>query len=85
MKGKEKCEFLKSIRIRLAELNNISFTPHPCNNKGNCPGTCEACDEESKWLLNTLKNMEEKGFPVIYSLTEEHSLSMDEDKTESDC
>lgn len=85
MKGKEKCEFLKSIRIRLAELNNISFTPHPCNNKGDCLGTCEACDAESEWMLMTLKSMEEKGFPVIYSLTEEDSLSMDEDKTESDC
>ena len=85
MKGKEKCEILKSLRIRLAELNNISFTPHPCNNKGNCPGTCEACDAESQWLLKTMKSMEEKGFPVIYSLTEEDSFSMDEDKTESDC
>lgn len=68
MTGKEKCAILRSIRIRLAELNNISFTPHPCNNKGICLGTCEACDAESQWLLNTLKCMEEKGYPVIYSL-----------------
>lgn len=68
MKGKEKCEILKSIRIRLAELNNILYAPHSCNNKGDCPGTCEACDAESQWLLRTLKSMEEKGFPVTYSL-----------------
>lgn len=85
MNGKKRCEILKSIRIRLAELNNISFTPHPCNNKGNCPGTCEACDEESKWLLNTLKNMEDKGFPVIYSLYDIDRLDVDKEKTESNC
>ncbi len=85
MKGKEKCEILKSLRIRLAELNNISYTPHPCNNKGDCPGRCVACDAESQWLLKTLKRMEDKGFPVIYSLTETDQYFEDIDKIERDC
>lgn len=70
MNGKDKCELLKSIRIRLAELNNISYTPHPCNSTEDCKGTCEACDAESQWLLRTMKSMENKGFPITYSLSE---------------
>lgn len=69
MNGKYKCALLKSIRVRLAELNNISYTPHPCNNTEDCKGTCDVCDAESQWLLHTLKNLENKGFPIIYSLS----------------
>ena len=85
MRGKDKCEILKLIRIRLAEINHISYTPHQCNNKGDCLGTCEACDAESQWLLKTLKSMEDKGFPVIYSLTEAGLFYDDLDMIESDC
>ena len=85
MRGKDKCAILKSIRIRLAELNHISYSPHPCENKGDCPGTCEACDAESQWLLMTLKSMEEKGFPVIYSLYDTDQLDVDKEKIESNC
>ena len=70
MNGKDKCTLLKSIRVKLAELNNISYTPHPCNNIDDCIGTCEVCDAESLWLLQTLKRMENKGFPIIYNLSE---------------
>ena len=68
MTGKEKCEILKSIRVRLAELNNISYTPHPCNNIGDSKGSCSVCDAESKWLLSSMKELEKKGFPIYYSL-----------------
>lgn len=68
MTGKEKCAMLKSIRVKLAELNNISYTPHSCNNMGDCYGTCGACDAESRWLLSTMKEMEKMGYPIIYSL-----------------
>ena len=70
MTGKEKCEILKSIRVRLAELNHISYTPRPCNHIGDCYGTCNVCDSESQWLLSTMKEMEKKGYPIIYSLFE---------------
>lgn len=79
MTGKEKCAILKSIRVRLAELNNISYTPQPCNNIGDCYGTCNVCDAESKWLLSTMKDLEKKGFPISYSLLdldEVHSVTM---------
>lgn len=67
MTGKEKCAILKSIRVRLAELNNISYAPHPCNEIGNCAGTCSVCDAESKWLLSSMKELEKKGYPIIYT------------------
>lgn len=75
MTGKDKCTFLKSIRVRLAEINNIPYTPHPCNNTENCIGTCELCDAESKWLLCTLKKLESQGYPIIYSLYESDVVS----------
>lgn len=68
MNGKEKCTLLKSIRVRIAELNNIAYVPHPCNNTEDCNGTCQICDAESRWLLHTMKEMELKGYPIIYSL-----------------
>ena len=68
MTGKEKCIILKSIRVRLAELNHIQYTPHPCDNIGDCNGTCSLCDAESKWLLSTMKELEKKCHPIIYSL-----------------
>lgn len=68
MRGKEKCAILKAIRIRLAEVNNIEYTPHPCNNTRDCIGTCNQCDNESLWLLHTLKMKEKEGFPITYSL-----------------
>lgn len=70
MTGKEKCEILKSVRVRLAELNNIPYTPHPCGNIGDCCGTCGVCDAEAQWLLATMRKMEKNGYPVIYSLLE---------------
>ena len=70
MKGKDKCALLKSIRVRLAEINNIPYTPHPCNNIEDCSGTCILCDAEAKWLLYTLKELENQGYPIIYSLYE---------------
>lgn len=68
MTGKEKCTILKSIRVRLAEVNNIQFIPHLCDNIGDCKGTCSVCDAESQWLLSTMKEMEKRGYPIIYSL-----------------
>lgn len=74
MTGKEKCTILKSIRVRLAEVNNIPFMPHPCDNIGDCNGTCSVCDAESQWLLSTMKEMEKKGYPIIYSLLDNYKF-----------
>lgn len=68
MTGKEKCEILKSIRVRLAEVNQISYTPHVCNNIGDCLGSCSMCDAESQWLMTSMREREKKGYPIFYSL-----------------
>ena len=84
MKGKDKCALLKSIRVRLAEINNIPYTPHPCNNTEDCSGTCELCDAEAKWLLYTLKELENQGYPIRkmlqiqFDLPDELRNSLDE-------
>ncbi len=55
-------------------MNHISYTPHICNNTGECLGTCIMCDAESKWLLSVMKELENKGFPISYSLLDSHKL-----------
>lgn len=49
-RGKQLCEFLRSIRVKLAEANGITYEPHVCTHEGDCPGTCPLCDEELDFL-----------------------------------
>lgn len=64
MNGKDKCEFLKSIRKRIAEMNGIEYEPTPCDHEGECMGTCPRCDKETIWLMNELRRKEEAGSPI---------------------
>ena len=58
MKGKDKCEFLKGIRKRMAEANGIPYEPRECTYEGECTGTCPFCEESTekvhnvKWINN---------------------------------
>ena len=52
--GKRKCEFLKSIRKRIADENNIPYTPNCCTHEGDCRGTCPACESEVRYLETQL-------------------------------
>ena len=61
MTGKEKCEFLKGIRKRMAEANGIPYEPRECNFEGGCSGTCPFCEKEAADLLAALKKKESKG------------------------
>jgi len=47
MKGKEKCEFLKGVRKRMAEANSIPYEPRECTYEGDCTGTCPFCEKEA--------------------------------------
>ena len=59
--GKKKCEYLKSIRDRIAKENNIPYESSPCTNMDPCEGTCPACEAEAAALREMLKAKKEKG------------------------
>ena len=61
MTGKEKCEFLKEIRVRMAELNGIPYEPRECHHEGDCLGTCPLCEVESQYILEELKKKASEG------------------------
>ena len=53
--GKRICETLKAIRSEIASANEIEYTPIKCNHKGDCAGTCPACESETRWLERQLR------------------------------
>ena len=53
--GKKICETLKAIRSEIASANEIEYTPIKCNHKGDCAGTCPACESETRWLERQLR------------------------------
>ena len=64
MKGKDKCEFLKGIRKRMAEANGILYEPRECTYEGECTGTCPFCEEEAAKLLAKLRKKEAEGVEI---------------------
>ena len=61
-KGKSTCKLLKSIRQQIADANGISYQPIECDHKGDCAGTCPACEEEIRYLEHELKARKGNGF-----------------------
>ncbi len=61
-KGKSTCKLLKSIRQQIADANGISYQPKECHHKGDCAGTCPACEEEIRYLERELKACKGNGF-----------------------
>jgi L-lactate utilization protein LutB len=61
MKGKDKCEFLKGIRKRMAEANGIPYEPRECTYEGKCTGTCPFCEKEAAELMAELRKKEAEG------------------------
>ena len=61
-KGKSTCKLLKSIRQQIADTNGISYLPKECHHKGDCTGTCPACEEEIRYLERELKARKGNGF-----------------------
>ena len=69
MKGKDKCEFLKGIRKRMAEANGIPYEPRECTYEGDtyegdCTGTCPFCEKEASELMAALKKKEAEGAEI---------------------
>ena len=61
-KGKSTCQLLKDIRQQIADANGISYRPKECHHKGDCAGTCPACEEEIRYLERELKARKGNGF-----------------------
>ena len=61
-KGKSTCKLLKDIRQQIADANGISYQPIECHHKGDCAGTCPACEEEIRYLERELKARKGNGF-----------------------
>ena len=53
-KGKKTCETLKAIRKKIADANEIPYEPVVCTHKGDCMGTCPACESEMRYIENQL-------------------------------
>lgn len=64
--GKLKCKLLRSIREHFARINNIEYVPAECHHKGDCKGTCPACDAELKYLEDCIQQKMKKGETVVY-------------------
>ena len=60
-KGKSTCKLLKDIRQQIADANGISYQPIECQHKGDCAGTCPACEEEIRYLEEQLRNKQRGG------------------------
>ena len=60
--GKEVCLILKGIRQKIADANGISYQPKECHHKGDCAGTCPACEAEIRYLERELKARKGNGF-----------------------
>ena len=63
-KGKSTCKLLKDIRQQIADANGISYQPKECQHKGDCAGTCPACEEEIRYLERELKARKGNGFSM---------------------
>ena len=61
-KGKSTCQLLKDIRQQIADANGISYQPKECHHKGDCAGTCPACEEEIRYLERELNARKGNGF-----------------------
>ena len=53
-RGKSICSVLKAIRTQVAEANEIKYEPRECHHKGECRGTCPACEAEVRYIERQL-------------------------------
>lgn len=62
--GKEKCEYLRRLRQKIAERYSIEYHPMECNHIGDCIGTCPQCDKELRELTSLInkKNLSNISF-----------------------
>lgn len=67
MSGKDVCHYLKEVRRKIAEENDIPFEITECSFKGECSGTCPKCESEVRYLeqqLSVRKSLAKKAAVV---------------------
>ena len=64
-KGKSICKVLKGIRKQVADANDIDYEPIECHHKGDCLGTCPACESEVSYIENQLDIRKQLGKAVV--------------------
>ncbi len=66
-KGKQTCETLKSIRKQIADANEFPYEPRVCTHKGDCMGTCPACESEMRYIENqqNIRKMAGKAVKIV--------------------
>ncbi len=52
--GKNRCEYLKEVRQRIAKENGIPLEQRECTFKGECSGTCPFCEAEMRYIEKEL-------------------------------
>ena len=62
--GKNRCEYLKEIRKRIATENDITLEQRECTFKGECSGTCPFCEAEMRYLEKELHKRKALGKAV---------------------
>lgn len=60
-KGHVECNYLKSVRKKIADANLIPYELTECHHDGECSGTCPACDAEIQYLDQELQKKKESG------------------------
>lgn len=68
MTGKEKCAFLREIRVCLAKANDILYEPELCSHTGDCAGTCWACERDAKELTQKIMQKKKEGHIVSWDV-----------------
>ena len=63
--GKSVCNTLKQIRLDVARANGIDYVPAPCSHKGDCAGTCPACESEVEYLEKEISRRNSLGKAVL--------------------
>ena len=64
-RGKTICRTLKAIRQQVADANDISYKPAECHHRGDCAGTCPACEAEVKYINQQLDLRRQLGKAVV--------------------
>lgn len=80
-RGKEKCEQLRNIRIKIAEKYNLNYIPTTCTHSGECSGTCPVCEAEAEEIERQLSERGIKEIDVLESVIPQGAIETEEIET----